>query len=422
MRNNRFYRLFRTTLTLVLGVCRYLWLMFRERLPWGKPSEATWNRAHRRTGEAIYNLATSLRGGMVKFGQIAGSRADYFPAAFVEPLSGLHDQVPGRPFSELRSYVSEELESSVESVFAEVDEEPIAAASLAQVHRARLNDGSDVVIKIQYPEARKIFPIDLASMRRSLRVVHWLNKRIDLRSIANELSEFVTMELDFTREARSTKRVRESFAGDDRIRIPHVHEELSTERLLVLDFLPGRRIGDTKALEEMGLCLKATAERVADIYCTMIFEHGFFHGDPHPGNMLIETDGTVGLIDFGLAKELPSGFAVGVATMIVKSMSGDADGSLEAARSIGFEIGGQSPEDFKALIMMLMGDYGAANVLGALKASPLDRVPSHFAIIGRVFLLLNGLSHRLVPGERIIANAIIRSLMAVAAQNRAKIA
>ncbi len=404
------------------GVCRYLWLMFRDRLPFWKPSEAEWNRAHRRTGESIYNLATSLRGGMVKFGQIAGSRADYFPAAFVEPLSGLHDQVPGRPFSELRTYVSEELARPVEEIFSHVDEEPIAAASLAQVHRAKLKDGGDVVIKIQYPEARKIFPIDLSSMRRSLRVVHKLNKRIDLRSIAEELSEFVTMELDFTREARSTQRVRASFADDGRVRIPIVHEDLSTQRILVLDFLPGRRIGDTEALQEMGLCLKSTAERVADIYCTMIFEHGFFHGDPHPGNMLIEADGTVGLIDFGLAKELPSGFSVGVATMIIKTMSGDTDGSIEAARSIGFEIGGQSPEDFKTLILMLMGDYSSANVLGALKASPLDRVPSHFAIIGRVFLLLNGLSHRLVPGERIIAKSIIRSLMVVAAQNRAKMA
>lgn len=420
MRNNRIYRLFRTTLTIVAGVVRYLWLMFRARLPFGKPSDAAWNRAHRRTGEAIYHLATTLRGGMVKFGQVVGSRADYFPASFVEPLSGLHDQVPGRPLSELQRYLEEELGHPISEVFEHVEDEPIAAASLAQVHRARLLDGTDVVVKIQYPEAHKIFPIDLASMRRTLRVVHWLNKRIDLRSMADELAEFVTMELDFRREAQSTVRVRESFSGDDRIRIPQVHLDLSSKRILVLDYLPGRRIGDTEALTQMGLDLKATAQRVADLYCAMIFEHGFFHGDPHPGNMLIEADGTVGLIDFGLAKELPDGFSFGVATMIVKSMSGDGEASLEAARSIGFEVGGQNPEDFKQLIMMLMGDYSSPNVLGALKASPIDQVPSHFTIIGRVFLLLNGLSHRLVPGERVIASAIIKSLMTVIAQNSAK--
>ena len=420
MRNFRVYRIFRTTLTIAVGVLRYVWLMFRARLPWGKPSDEAWNRAHGRTGQAIYNLATTLRGGMIKFGQVAGSRADFFPASFIEPLSGLHDQVPGRPLGELREYLEHELGQPLDEAFAQIEEMPIAAASLAQVHKARLLDGTEVVIKIQYPEARKVFPIDLASMRRTCRVVHWLNKRIDLLSIADELAEFIEMELDFTREAESTERTRIAFTGDERIRIPHVHKSLSSERILVLDFLPGRRIGDTEALAAMGLSLKDTAQRVADLYCTMIFEHGFFHGDPHPGNMLIEADGTVGLIDFGLAKELPEGFSIGVATMIVKSMSGDGAGSIEAARSIGFEVSGQSPEDFKQLILMLMGDYRSSNVFGALKESPIARVPSHFTIIGRVFLLLNGLSHRLVPGERVIASAITKSLMTVLLRNTEK--
>ncbi len=418
MRNNRVYRLLRTTMTLIAGVMRYLWLMGRDRLPWGKPSQAAWSRAHRKTGEAIYGLATTLRGGMVKFGQVVGSRADYFPAEFVEPLSGLHDQVPGRPLSKVRGFVESEIGRPLTEVFASVEEEPMAAASLAQVHRATLLDGREVVIKIQYPEAQKVFPIDLASMRRTVRVVRWLNKSIDLRSIAEELSDFVTLELDFSREAESTERVRQSFIGDDRIVVPGVYKSLSTQRILVLDFLPGRRIGDTEALKEMGLDLKRTAQRVAGIYCTMIFEHGFFHGDPHPGNLLIQEDGTVGLIDFGLAKELPEGFASGVATMIVKSMSGDGEGAVQAAHSIGFEVGGQSPDEFRKLVFMLMGDYGSSDVVGILKASPLERVPSHFAIIGRVFMLLNGLSHRLVPGERVIAGVMAKQLMAVIAKEQ----
>lgn len=421
MRNNRVYRFLRTSLTLIAGVLRYLWLMGRSRLPVFKPGEAAWARANRKTGEAIYNLATSLRGGMVKFGQVVGSRADYFPAEFVEPLSGLHDQVPGRPLSTLRSFVEKQLGRPIDEVFSSVDEQPIAAASLAQVHRATRIDGSDVVLKIQYPEARKIFPIDLASMRRTVRVVHWLNKNIDLRSIAEELSEFVTLELDFSREAESTERVRKSFADDVRVQVPRVHTDLSTDQLLVLDFLPGRRIGDTEALREMGHDLKSTAERVASIYCTMIFEHEFFHGDPHPGNMLVQSDGRIGLIDYGLAKELPEGFARGVAAMIVKTMSGDGEGALQAAREIGFEIGGQNPEEFRKLVLMLMGDYGASDVIGILRASPLDHVPSHFAIIGRVFMLLNGLSHRLVPGERVIAMVVAKTLMAEVVRNQTSV-
>jgi ubiquinone biosynthesis protein len=420
MINNRVYRFLRSMLTLMAGVSRYLWLMTRDRLPWVKPSEAAWRKANRKTGKAIYNLATTLRGGMVKFGQVVGSRADYFPPEFVEPLSGLHDQVPGRPLKQVRGFVERELGRPLDEIFATVDEQPIAAASLAQVHRAQLKDGTEVVIKVQYPEARKVFPIDLASMRRTVRIARWLNKSIDLRSVAQELSEFVTLELDFAREAESTERIREAFVGDDRVVIPRVHKNLSTDKILVLDFLPGRRIGDTEALVEMGIDLKSTAERVAGIYCTMIFEHGFFHGDPHPGNMLVASDGTIGLIDYGLAKELPEGFSEGVATMIVKTMSGDGAAALEAARSIGFEIGGQSPDEFRKLMLMFMGDYGQEDVMGILKESPLEHVPSHFAIIGRVFMLLNGLSHRLVPGERVIASVMAKTLMTVIARTQAK--
>ncbi len=307
--------------------------------------------------------------------------------------------------------MEEEFGAPLSTIFATIDSSPIAAASLAQVHKATLMDGSEVAVKVQYPEAQTVFPIDLASMRRSLRVVRWLNKSLDLRSIAEELAEFVALELDFNREAQSTIRVKNAFAGDRRIAIPDVHESISTGRILVLSFLPGRRIGDTEALQKMGLDLKTIAKTVADLYCTMIFEHGFFHGDPHPGNLLVQEDGTIGLIDFGLAKELPPGFSEGVATMVVKSMSGDSAGAMEAAQSIGFVVGGQSPQEFQKLIKILMGDYSESNLRGILKASPLEEVPSHFAIIGRVFMLLNGLSHRLVPGERVIASAIITSLM-----------
>jgi ubiquinone biosynthesis protein len=420
LRHNRVYRISRTALTVIAGVFRYLFLMARARLPLGKPSEAAWNRAHRKTGRAIYRLATHLRGGFVKFGQIVGSRADYFPAALIEPLSGLHDRVPGRPLSRLRRHVESELGKPLEEVFESIEEMPMAAASLAQVHRARLKSGEDVAVKIQYPEARKIFPVDLSSMRRTMRIIRLLNRNMDLRSIASELAEFVALELDFSREASSTRRVRQAFADDDRVRVPRVYEALSTDRLLVLEFLPGRRIGDVEALKEMGVDLRSTAQRVAQIYCTMIFEHGFFHGDPHPGNLLVDADGTISLLDFGLAKELPQGFAAGVAAMIVKGMSGDATGALEAARSVGFEVGGQSPEHFLQLVQTLMGDYrGAMEMLSALKASPVDQVPTHFAIIGRVFLLLNGLSHRLVPGERVIAAAVATTLASLMARNAA---
>jgi len=405
LRHTRVYRVLRAGLTLLGAALRYLWLRVARR-----PQRA-WDRAHARTGRAILRLATGQGGAFIKVGQVLGGRGDVLPPPLVEPLRALHDRVPPRPFATLRRHVERELGRALEDVFAYVDERALAAASLAQVHRARLASGEEVVLKIQYPEARRLFAIDLGSLRRAVRVVRWLTRGLDLRPLADELAELVGLELAFEREADSTERVRAAFAGDRRVRVPRVYRALSTPRLLVLEYMEGLPLSDPDALRAAGVDLHRVAERVAAIYATMIFDHGFFHGDPHPGNLLVAPDGeTIVLLDFGLAKELPPGFADGIAAMIVKAIAGDLRGAVDAARAIGFDAAGD-PEAFRDLIRMLMGDYDVARgALGALQASSLERIPSHFALIGRAFVLLNGLSHQLVPGERVIASALARQL------------
>jgi ubiquinone biosynthesis protein len=412
LRTNRGYRFVRAGLVIVSAVLRYFWLRARERLPGLKPTQASWDRAHRKTGQSIYKLATRLNGAFVKLGQVLAARADALPPSLIEPLRGLHDRVPPRPFSRLEDYVANEIGKPLSTVFAHIDDTPIAAASLAQVHRAKLQDGSDVVIKVQYPEARRLFPVDMGSLRRAVRVVRWFNRHLDLRILVKELAELVTLELEFDREARSTERVREAFASSTAVQVPRVYRELSTNRVLVLTFLEGTPITRLEEIDRRGVDRRRTAESIAALYCEMIFSHGFFHADPHPGNLMVAPDGkTIVLLDFGLAKELPPGFADGVAAMIVKGLSGDVDGALEAARSVGFEADG-SREAFTDLIKMLMGNYAAvtSNAMEVLAATSLRKVPSHFALIVRAFILLNGVSHMLVPGERVIPSAVARIL------------
>lgn len=410
LRHNRAYRFLRAGVTVIAAVVRYLTLKVRRFIPGLRPTETSWERAHAKTGRAIHGLATKMGGAFVKLGQVLGARADVMPAALIEPLRGLHDRVPPRPFASLRAHVERELRRPIADVFEHVDEQPIAAASLAQVHRARLRAGDDVVIKVQYPEARKLFPIDLGSMRRAVRAVRWL-ARVDLRPLADELGTQVCLELEFDREARSTDRVRAAFAGRSDVRVPRVYPDLSTDKLLVLEFVEGKPLTDIPALENAGVDLRKVGHAVADLYATMIFEHGFFHGDPHPGNILVAPDQTtIVLLDFGLAKELPPGFADGVAAMIVKGMSGDVAGAMEAARSVGFQAEGE-PEAFRDLLRALMGDNDRLrNALDAMRSASMKGIPSDFAIIGRAFILLNGLSHRLAPGERLIASSVTRHL------------
>ncbi len=410
LKHNRAYRFVRAGVTVLAAVVRYLTLKVRRHLPGLRPTERSWDRAHAKTGRAIHRLATGMGGAFVKLGQVLGARADVMPPSLIEPLRGLHDRVPPRPFATLRGHVERELGRPLDEVFAHVDEQPIAAASLAQVHRARLKSGEDVVIKVQYPEARKLFPIDMGSLRRAVRAVRWL-AGIDLRPLANELAAQVCLELEFDREARSASRVRASFEGRRDVRIPRVYAELSTDKLMVSEFVEGKALTGIPALEADGVELRTIAVTIADLYATMIFEHGFFHGDPHPGNILVAPDRTtIILLDFGLAKELPPGFGDGAATMIVKGMSGDLPGAIAAARSIGFETDGD-PEAFRDLLRAFMGDNDRVrNALDALKSASLKGIPSDFAIIGRAFILLNGLSHRLAPGERLISSAVMRHL------------
>ena len=412
LRNIRPYRFLRAGVTIVLAAIRYWFLTVRDRWSWTRPSEAAWNRAHRKTGKAIYRLATRLGGGFVKLGQVVGARNDAFPPALVGELSGLHDRVPPRPFDALRDHVETQLGKPIDEVFASVDETPLAAASLAQVHAATLLDGREVVIKIQYPEARRLFPTDLASLRRAARVIRWLNRSLDLRPVANELAEFVTLELDFAREARSTNRARGLFESDPRVEVPDVIEALSTDRLLVLERVDGVPLTDLDAVDAAEIDRSQLAGTVAAMYCAMIFEHGFFHGDPHPGNILARADGTVALLDFGLAKELPDGFSTGVAKMIVNAVAGNGAGALDAAESIGFVVKVRDPDGLIVVLRRLLGDYeGPDRLLDVLKGVGFESVPSHFALIGRVFILLNGLSERLVPGERVIQRTLATALL-----------
>ena len=404
LRRFRLYRILRVGWAIAVVALRYWWLGKRN------APQAKWDRAHRKTGEAIYTLATTLGGALVKLGQVHGARADVLPAPFIEPLRGLHDRVPARPLSKLRKHVERELGKPIDEVFASIEPVALAAASLAQVHKATLKDGTPVVVKIQYPEARRLFPIDMGSLRRAVRVARWLNKKLDLRPLANELAEFVTLELDFAREARSTERVRANLAGDPNIVVPKIFTELSTDKLLVLEFLSGTPLSKAEVLREKGVDLRAVARRVAELYAKMIFGHGFFHGDPHPGNILVLDDGRLALLDFGLAKELPEGFAASAASLLATAMRGDSERALAAARAMGFEIPDGQVATLLGVVRMLMGDYKDSGSATEAFASSRIKIPTHFTLIGRVMIILSGVSHTLVPGEKIIPGALLAAL------------
>lgn len=407
------YRVLRIALATAQALPRYWVLMARERLSGQQVGQPSWDKAHAAAAEQIRRLALALEGGLIKAAQIGGARADLLPKPFIDKLSRFHDDVPPRPFADLAPAVEAALGAPLDSIFASIDPQALGAASLAQVHRARLHDGADVVLKIQYPEARRIIPVDLRMVRRVASLIQGMQSSLDLRSMANEVTRFVEMELDFRREAASTQRLGAILAGRSDVRVPRIYDEYTRDRVIVMEYLDGIQVTRTQALRAAGHSPSDVARRVGGLYGAMIFEHEFFHGDPHPGNLLVLPDGRIGLLDFGLCKELPANFANLVAQMMVAALIGDNDAALQAAADLSFDIEAIRPDHLRTLVLSIMGDSdGAGDFASVLGATRIRRIPDDFALVLRTMLLLNGLSHRLAPGRRLIQGELIKHLAA----------
>lgn len=408
LKRYRPYRALRVALAVARVLPRYLWLLARRDAP-----QAAWDRAHLAAAKQIRAVALALEGAFVKGAQIGGARADVLPEPFIDVLSQFHDAVPPRPFETLRPIVERDLGRSLDAAFAKVDTRALAAASLAQVHRATLHDGSEVVIKIQYPEIRGLMPLDLTLLRRVAGLVQALQNRIDFRSVIYEVTRFIELELDFENEVDSTERLAEILRDDASVVVPGVHRDLCGPNVIVLEYLDGIQVTRTAELRAAGHRLPDVARRIGALYGSMIFERGFFHGDPHPGNLLVLPDGRIGLLDYGLCKELPPGFARDVAEMMVSAMIGDSDASLAAADRLGFDIEVVRPEHLRSLMLSVIGDSDTdESVFEILSESRIRRIPEDFALVVRTMILLNGLSHRLAPKRRLLQGELIQHLAA----------
>jgi ubiquinone biosynthesis protein len=248
-------------------------------------------------------LVLERSGGMfVKFGQIAATRSDLLPETLTTELSNLHANVARVPASEVAALMQEELAEPVEQAFATFDPEPLAAASIGQTHRATLHDGHRVVIKVQRPGLDEIVRRDsavLAFVARQLDQRVEAARRIGVRDLADELITSIEAELDYGRELAAGTRMRESSGSNGGVQVPGVHPTLSTNRLLVMDEVVGRSVSDAAAVDATGVDRAELARRLLSSFLAQILRDGYYHADPHPGNVLIGPDGVLWLLDLG---------------------------------------------------------------------------------------------------------------------------
>jgi ubiquinone biosynthesis protein len=259
-------------------------------------------------GRHLREMLEELGPTFVKFGQLLSTRPDIVPPDIVVELQKLQDDVRPVPFAEIERVVRDELGLTIEQAFAHFDERPTAAASIGQVHHALLPNGERVAVKVQRPNAPRQIESDIALLYQAARLAKERVRAldfIDAEQVVEEFARSIRSELDYRAEARNAELFRRNFAGHAEVTIPRVYWSYTRERVLVLELLEGTQLADLDAAALSQPERRELAYRIAETWMTMIFRHGFFHGDPHPANIFILDDGgSIGLVDFGQVGKL----------------------------------------------------------------------------------------------------------------------
>ena len=359
-----------------------------------------------------------LGSAFIKLGQLLSARPDVLPSCWVEELARLQDSVPPFPFDTAQALLERELGERCAEII-DIEAEPLGAASLAQVHRASLRSGRQVVFKIQRPGLERLFRLDLEVMQQVAAALQrhprWGLGR-DWVSIAQECRHVLLRELDFRLEAEHAARFRQQFLDDPSIRIPAVVWELSSRRVLCLDYVPGIKINDRAALLEAGIDPAAVAEKGAASYLQQLVRFGFFHADPHPGNLAVARDGALIYYDFGMMGTLSQRLRSRLGRMVTAAAARDAGALVQELQAAGVIATGIDPGPVRRLVRLMLQEAltppFSANVLEKLSGDLYAlvygqpfRLPPELIFVMRALSTFEGVGRSLDPGFSLMAIA-----------------
>ncbi|MGI8497228.1 MAG: ABC1 kinase family protein [Gemmatimonadaceae bacterium] len=315
---------------------RRRWLLFGGR-------RATTTAQHQHRARRLTETIAGLGPTFIKLAQVFASRADILPEPYLTEVGQLTDRVPPLPLSEIEEVIAREFGRPAREVFADFDPAPLAAASLGQVHRARI-EGRDVVVKVLRPGVEELVSVDLAAAFRILSFVNVLFPNHHTRAITTIVSEFakrIDEEMDFREEARNAVLIRANFIDDARVLVPEVIEPFTRQRVLVLEYMEGTKIDRLHdQLARSGLSLQSLLETIIEVYVQMMLVDGIFHADPHPGNLLVTLDGRLVLLDFGMVVRVEKETRVRLIQTIIAAVRQDVDGVIAGF----YELGILDPE------------------------------------------------------------------------------
>lgn len=359
----------------------------------------------------------------IKLAQVLSSRPDLITDQFANELKKLQDEVPPFPTKDVMSIIEEDLGKAPGSIFGQIEETPVAAASIAQVHKAQLLNGREVIVKVQRPHIREHIEADITIMSYLSELLE--NNIPEIRffnpaGIVAEFSRTVRKELNFIEEARNCARFLKNFEGYSGVRIPIAYGDLSTQRVLVLEMIEGVRIDNISAIDKMGVDKRMLARRALEAYFKQILEDGFFHADPHPGNILVQADGTLAFLDFGIVGRVGSAVKEIIAGTFMALIKKDYDSLVDHYIALGIVPDDTDTDSFRHEFKMDLGDlfeplYGLQlqdirftqfiDTVTRLGIRYNLRIPPELLLIDKTLMMLESLCRQLDPEIDVIAAA-----------------
>ncbi len=379
---------------------------------------------HTRNARRVLGTIVELQGLFIKVGQLLSIMANFLPAQFRSGLEALQDKVPPRPYDEIAERIELEFGQPIDVLFKKFCAEPIASASLGQVHEAWLLDGKHVAVKVQHRNIDEIVRLDLLTIRRIMSIVSAFVPVHGLDSYYHQVRLMILEELDFQREAKNITRIADNFLRDQTVLFPRPVDGYCTRRVMTTDFMAGVKVGDIAALDARGVDRKALARKVVQVFCQQIFVDGVYHADPHPGNMLVGDGGQLVLLDFGAVAELSPQMREGIPEFLEGVIRRDTEQLIKAMRKMGFLSRTDAPEVSEKVIEFFhqrfqeevkLDSFNLKDIkldpqkgieslidlrkmnIGLKELSGAFHIPRDWVLLERTILLLTGLCTQLDP-------------------------
>ncbi|OIJ18149.1 ABC transporter [Anaerobacillus alkalidiazotrophicus] len=381
-----------------------------------KKPEADWEKLWKKIGGRFRKTLFELEGLLIKIGQLLSIRADLLPNEFIRQIQDLTDQVPPSEWEEIEGILKAEWGGPLDHSLLSIDKKAVASASIGEVYKGILKDGQPVAIKVQRPNIQSIIKTDF----RTLSIIIWFAHNfvpmpkgfINLKLLFKELKEVIVRELDFSQEKNSLLFFQERFKDVDGVKIPDVYSELSTSKVLVMEWVEGIKLTDEEGVSQLEFNQRELAERLIEVFLPQWLEPGMFHADPHSGNVLVSKEGKIILLDFGMVGEISKKDSIYFQTLIEGLLSKNYPKAVECLTHLGFLLPEAEPRTMEKILAELLSFQPAQlkemdlialklEINDIIQALPIQ-VPTRFVFLGRSFITMEGMLRNLASEDDLI--------------------